>query len=106
LIESIERVGCHRYVTCIHTGDLMRNMAMVLMGLGGIIISFGAVVFVIELFAGHFGSVHGLRVMTATGTGLIFVGAVLFGSGFLFSRIGRKDGHPVLLFTHKKPDGE
>ena len=73
----------------------MRNMAMVLMSLGGIILSFGMVVFVIELFASYFGSEHGLRVMTVTGTGLAVIGAVLFGLGFLVSRFGRRDGHPA-----------
>lgn len=66
----------------------MRNMAMVLMALGGIIISFGVVVFVIELFANYFGSEHGLRVMTVAGTGLAVIGATLFGLGFLVSRSG------------------
>ena len=73
----------------------MRNMGTVLMGLGGIVVSFGAVVFVIELCAAYFGSEHGLRVMTVTGTGLIVVGAVMFGSGFLFTRMGRETGHPA-----------
>lgn len=74
----------------------MKNMAMALMALGGIILSFGMVVFLIELLAGYFGSQHGLRVMTATGTGLVVIGAVMFALGFLVGRQGRKDGHPAL----------
>lgn len=73
----------------------MRNMGAVLMGLGGIVASFGAVVFIIELCAAYFGSEHGLRVMTVTGTGLVVVGAIMFGSGFLFTRMGRQTGHPA-----------
>ena len=73
----------------------MRNMGAVLMALGGIVFSFGAVVFVIELFARYYGSEHGLRVMTLTGTGLIVIGALVFGSGFGFARMGQKAGHPV-----------
>ncbi len=74
----------------------MKNMAMVFMSLGGIITSFGMVVFLIEMFARYFGSDHGLRVMTVTGTGLVVIGAVMFGLGFLVSRLGRKDGHPAI----------
>jgi hypothetical protein len=70
-------------------------MGGVLMGLGGIVASFGVVVFIIELCAAYFGSEHGLRVMTLTGTGLVVVGAIMFGSGFLFSRMGRDTRHPA-----------
>ena len=73
----------------------MRYVVAGLMGLGGILISFGAVVFVLELFASRADSGHGLREMTALATGVIVVGGVLLGLGFLLSRIGRKSNRPA-----------
>ena len=73
----------------------MRYVSAGLMGLGGILIAFGAVVFVLEFFASRADSGHGLREMTALATGALVVGGMLLGLGFLLSRIGRKSNHPA-----------
>ena len=73
----------------------MRYVATALTGVGGILIAFGAVVFVLALLASRADSGHGLREMTALATASIVVGGILFGLGFLLSRMGRKSNHPT-----------
>lgn len=72
----------------------MRYVAAGLTGVGGILIAFGAVVFVLALLASQADSGHGLREMTALGTASVVAGAILFGLGFLLNRLGRKSSHP------------
>jgi hypothetical protein len=70
--------------------DPMRSgLAATLMGIGGILLSFGAVIVVLALFA-RYGDTRGqLPGMTSTAVGSIVVGAVMFGAGYLLGRVGR-----------------
>jgi len=65
-----------------------------LMGIGGILISFGTVIFVLALFARQGDTRGELPAMTMLATGSILVGAVLFGAGYLLGRIGRAPASP------------
>jgi len=60
-----------------------------LMGVGGILISFGAVIIVLSLFARQGDTRIELPAMTTLLTASIVVGAVMFGAGYLLGRIGR-----------------
>ena len=60
-----------------------------LMGVGGILISFGAVIVVLSLFARQGDTRIELPAMTTLLTASIVVGAVMFGAGYLLGRIGR-----------------
>lgn len=60
-----------------------------LMGVGGILISFGAVIVVLSLLARQGETRIELPAMTTVLTGAIVVGAVMFGAGYLLGRIGR-----------------
>jgi hypothetical protein len=59
------------------------------MGVGGILVSFGAVIVVLSLFARQGETRIELPAMTTVLTGSIVVGAVMFGAGYLLGRIGR-----------------
>ena len=60
------------------------------MGIGGIFMSFGAVVVVLALFARQGGDTRlELPAMTTVAVGSLVVGAVLFGAGYLLGRLGR-----------------
>lgn len=61
-----------------------------LMGIGGILVSFGAVIVVLAIFARHGETRHELPAMTTLALGTIVVGAVMFAAGFLLGRIGRR----------------
>ena len=65
-----------------------------LMGIGGIFISFGAVIVVLALFARQNNTRGELPAMTMLATAAIVGGAVLFGAGYLLSRIGRAPASP------------
>jgi ABC-type transport system involved in multi-copper enzyme maturation permease subunit len=59
------------------------------MGIGGILLSFGAVIVVLALFA-RSGDTRGqLAAMTTVAVGSLVVGAVMFGAGYLLGRVGR-----------------
>jgi ABC-type transport system involved in multi-copper enzyme maturation permease subunit len=60
-----------------------------LMGIGGIFLSFGAVIVVLAIFTRQSEWRLQLPTMTTVGVGSIVIGAVMFGAGFLLSRIGR-----------------
>jgi hypothetical protein len=61
-----------------------------LMGVGGILLSFGAVIVVLALFARQAGDTRlELPAMTTVALGSLVVGAVMFGAGFLLGRLGR-----------------
>jgi hypothetical protein len=70
------------------------SFAAVLMGIGGICLCFGGVVFALVIFASRSDPDHKLATMNALGAGSLVGGAVLFGLGFLLNRIGRgtRDG--------------
>jgi hypothetical protein len=60
------------------------------MGVGGIFMSFGAVIVVLALFARQGGDTRlELPAMTTVAVGSLVVGAVLFGAGYLLGRLGR-----------------
>jgi hypothetical protein len=60
------------------------------MGIGGILLSFGAVIVVLAFFTRQGGDARGqLPTMTTTAVGALVVGAVLFGAGYLLGRLGR-----------------
>jgi hypothetical protein len=60
------------------------------MGIGGIFMSFGAVIVVLALFARQGGDTRlELPAMTTLAVGSLVVGAVLFGAGYLLGRLGR-----------------
>jgi hypothetical protein len=60
------------------------------MGIGGIFMSFGAVVVVLALFARQGGDTRlELPAMTTVAVGSLVAGAVLFGAGYLLGRLGR-----------------
>jgi hypothetical protein len=68
-----------------------------LMGVGAILVSFGAVIVVLSLFARQGDTRIELPAMTTVMTLSIVVGAVMFGAGYLLGRIGRssdKSGQP------------
>jgi hypothetical protein len=65
------------------------GLAATLMGIGGILLSFGAVIVVLALFARN-GETRGeLPAMTTAAVGSLVVGAVMFGAGYLLGRNGR-----------------
>jgi hypothetical protein len=61
-----------------------------LMGIGGILLAFGAVVVVLAFFASEGGVATRLQLpaMTTVALGSLVVGAVMFGAGFFLSRVG------------------
>jgi MFS family permease len=59
------------------------------MGVGGIFVTFGAVVVVLEWFSRHNDWHLQLHAMTTLGLGSIVIGGVMFVAGYLLSRIGR-----------------
>ncbi len=64
------------------------------MGVGGIFVSFGAVILVLALFARN-GETRGeLPAMMTLATGSLVVGAVMFGLGYLLNRMGRSSSSP------------
>lgn len=66
------------------------GLAAGLMGIGGILVSFGAVTVVLAFFARHAGGDTRLQLpaMTTVALGSLVVGAVMFAAGFLLARIG------------------
>jgi copper homeostasis protein len=65
-------------------------LSATLMGIGGIFVSFGAVVFLLEIFASRSDPEHRLPVMTALGMETVIGGAILIVLGFLLARFGRR----------------
>ena len=65
------------------------GLAAALMGIGGILMSFGAVIVVLALFARNGDTRGQLPAMTTVATGSLIIGAVMFGGGYLLGRVGR-----------------
>jgi hypothetical protein len=59
------------------------------MGIGGILMSFGAVIVVLALFARNGATRGQLPAMTSAAVGALLIGAVMFGAGYLLGRVGR-----------------
>jgi hypothetical protein len=71
------------------------GLAAALMGIGGILMSFGAVIVVLALFA-RAGDTRGqLPAMTTVAGGSLIVGALMFGAGYLLGRVGRNSDHSL-----------
>jgi hypothetical protein len=65
------------------------GLAATLMGIGGILLSFGAVIVVLAFFA-RTGDTRGqLPAMTSAAAISLVIGAVMFGAGYLLGRVGR-----------------
>jgi ABC-type transport system involved in multi-copper enzyme maturation permease subunit len=60
-----------------------------LMGIGGILMSFGAVIVVIALLARRADPHAQSPAMFTVATGSLVAGAVMFGAGYLLGRLGR-----------------
>jgi Na+/proline symporter len=60
-----------------------------LMSIGGIFVSFAAVIFIIEIFASRSDPEHRVPAMTALGLETLIGGAILVVLGYLLTRIGR-----------------
>jgi ABC-type transport system involved in multi-copper enzyme maturation permease subunit len=65
------------------------GLVAALMGIGGILLSFGAVIVVIALFTRASDWRHEVPAMTTVAVGSLVIGAVMFGAGFLLGRAGR-----------------
>jgi ABC-type transport system involved in multi-copper enzyme maturation permease subunit len=66
------------------------GLAAGLMGIGWILISFGAVIAVLYVLARHGGdTLHELPAMATGAVASLVAGAVLFAVGYLLSRVGR-----------------
>lgn len=71
------------------------GLAATLMGIGGILLSFGAVIVVLALFA-RTGDTRGqLPAMTTAAVASLVIGVVLFGAGYLLGRVGRDSERSV-----------
>jgi hypothetical protein len=76
--------------------DPMRSgLAAALMGIGGILVSFGTVIVVLALFARHGDTRGQLPAMTTVAIGSLVIGAVMFGAGYLLGRVGRSSNQPL-----------
>lgn len=65
------------------------GLAATLMGIGGILLSFGAVIVVLALFARNGDTRGQLPAMTSAAVASLVIGAVMFGAGYLLNRVGR-----------------
>lgn len=63
------------------------SFAAAFMGIGGIFVSFAAVVFILELFTRQTDLVHQIPTMTGLGVVTLVGGGVLFVLGYLLSRM-------------------
>jgi hypothetical protein len=63
------------------------------MGIGGILLCFSLVVFVLETLARRSNSGHQLATMSSLAVATFVGGVVVFGLGYLLNRIGRSAGN-------------
>jgi hypothetical protein len=66
------------------------GLVAALMGIGGILASFGATILVISIFSRMNDWRVQLPEMMSVGTGSLVIGAAMFVLGFLLNRVGRK----------------
>jgi hypothetical protein len=71
------------------------GFAAALMGIGGILLSFGAVIVVLALFARNGDTRGQLPAMTTAAVASLVIGAVMFGAGYLLGRVGRNSDRPL-----------
>ena len=71
------------------------GLAATLMGIGGILLSFGAVIVILALFARNGDTRGQLPAMTTVAAGSLIVGALMFGAGYLLGRVGRNSERSV-----------
>jgi len=71
------------------------GLAAALMGVGGILVSFGAVILVLAIFARANEWRVQLPAMGSVGTGSLVIGGVMFALGFLLNRVGRNSAGRV-----------
>lgn len=62
-----------------------------LMGIGGIFVSFSAVIFILEMFASRSDPEHRVPDMTRLGLETLIGGAILMLLGYLLSRVWRRN---------------
>lgn len=65
------------------------GLVAALMGVGGILASFGATILILAIFSRMNGWSIQLPAMMSVGTGSLVIGAAMFVLGFLLNRIGR-----------------
>jgi multisubunit Na+/H+ antiporter MnhF subunit len=72
-------------------------LAPAMIGIGSMLVSFAAVVFVLELFARGSDAEHRVAAMSALGIETVVAGGALIVLGILLSRLGarRTDARPV-----------
>ncbi|HMI56362.1 MAG TPA: hypothetical protein VK494_09255 [Gemmatimonadaceae bacterium] len=76
------------------------GIAAGLMGIGGILVAFGAVVVALSLFARQGGDTRlQLPAMAMLATGSLAIGAVMFAAGFLLGRFRRNSAD----YTSRRP---
>jgi len=68
------------------------GLAAALMGVGGILLAFGATILVIAVFTRAGAWRDQLPTMLSVATGALVIGGVMFAVGFLFHRVGRRAG--------------
>ncbi|MFL5498479.1 MAG: hypothetical protein ACJ8AB_04165 [Gemmatimonadaceae bacterium] len=73
------------------------GLAAAMLGIGGILVSFGATIVLISLFAHNGEARLRLPAMMTLATGALVLGAVLFVGGYLLNRIGAENRSPANL---------
>ena len=68
------------------------GLVAALMGVGGILLSFGVTILIIAIFTKMNGWHGQLPTEMSVGTGSLIIGGVMFVAGFLLNRIGRSAG--------------
>jgi hypothetical protein len=68
-------------------------LSATLMSIGGIFVSFAAVIFIIEIFASRSDPEHHIPTITALGMGTLIGGGILLVVGYLLARMWRERAH-------------
>ncbi len=66
------------------------SLAAGLMGIGGILLSFGVTILIIAIFTRMSGWRPQLPTMLSVATGALVIGGVMFLLGYLLNRVGRR----------------
>jgi hypothetical protein len=67
------------------------GLVAALMGIGGILASFGGTILVLAIFSRMNGWSVQLPEMMSVGTGSLVIGAAMFVLGYLLNRVGRRE---------------